>query len=654
MSFFDNFPRTNFHELNLDWFFNKFKALLQEWEQMKIEFDNLNEAFEALRTFVNEYFDNLDVQEEINNKLDEMVEDGSLLLILQPYIKTTTESWLDTHVHPETGYVLDDTLTIQGAAADSEAAGIGDMLKWQSVTNENYSTVMPTVLSVLNEVNYIKIYGISYQLTNSEIIDLPNDYEATSSVLITYPYRSTVRNYSTCLLIGSNGVYYSGMIISGSLTWHKNSEVTRMNVLDDTIVDSNASVYFPNGLGGFTSEYMTDIRLSSGLTEGSISDLPVGYKYGTSYILQYIPARTSNNYYDLYLLYSPSSEILIGMNVLGNLVWHSTRESSRPVFGGTVTTANYETLLPTILGYQTDQYITVFRINYNVTRDMIPDLPTDYVTSSSTLYILPAGATNYNFQTYLLYSNNGNVYMGVKSGNNLAWHTYTSGGNITDYSTGAISMYHRIGVFGDSFSCGSIYDSAGNPVGRHENLSWIADMARRNGCDYKIYGFGGATTKTWLTNTTYGKGLYDSATDKCGLYFLAFGINDSATSSYLGSESDIGTNADTFYGNYSKIIDLIMTKEPNAHLVMLGCGRTGSRYAPFTSAIETIANHYNIPYYDQFDDYYIASGKYDGEMYAGHPTAQGYASLSKAIERMYEIVSYTYSAYFKDYLGVDW
>lgn len=47
------------------------------------EVDDLNNAFNELKTIVDTYFDNLDVQEEINNKLDEMVEDGTLQRLLQ-------------------------------------------------------------------------------------------------------------------------------------------------------------------------------------------------------------------------------------------------------------------------------------------------------------------------------------------------------------------------------------------------------------------------------------------------------------------------------------------------------------------------------------------------------------------------------------------
>lgn len=40
--------------------------------------NELYDAFVSLNTYVSEFFDNLDVQEEVNNKLDEMVEDGTL------------------------------------------------------------------------------------------------------------------------------------------------------------------------------------------------------------------------------------------------------------------------------------------------------------------------------------------------------------------------------------------------------------------------------------------------------------------------------------------------------------------------------------------------------------------------------------------------
>ena len=49
-----------------------------------------------LKTFVEDYFDNLDVQEEINNKLDQMAEDGTLQEIITEYIQANVAWTFDT------------------------------------------------------------------------------------------------------------------------------------------------------------------------------------------------------------------------------------------------------------------------------------------------------------------------------------------------------------------------------------------------------------------------------------------------------------------------------------------------------------------------------------------------------------------------------
>lgn len=80
------YPYTDFHEMNLDWFITTFKELLEEWDTQKQEFEDLNEAWNTLKDYVDHYFDNLDVQTEINNKLDDMAESGELADILGPLL----------------------------------------------------------------------------------------------------------------------------------------------------------------------------------------------------------------------------------------------------------------------------------------------------------------------------------------------------------------------------------------------------------------------------------------------------------------------------------------------------------------------------------------------------------------------------------------
>ena len=58
--------------------------------------ESLTAAFNQLQSFVENYFDNLDVQEEINNKLDEMAEDGTLQEIITSYIQANAAWCFDT------------------------------------------------------------------------------------------------------------------------------------------------------------------------------------------------------------------------------------------------------------------------------------------------------------------------------------------------------------------------------------------------------------------------------------------------------------------------------------------------------------------------------------------------------------------------------
>ena len=76
-------PYSNFHKLNQDWFLNEFNKTLDQWKSMQKNFDNLQDAFNDLKTYMNEYFKNLNIQEEVNNWLDSALSEGKLQL--SPY-----------------------------------------------------------------------------------------------------------------------------------------------------------------------------------------------------------------------------------------------------------------------------------------------------------------------------------------------------------------------------------------------------------------------------------------------------------------------------------------------------------------------------------------------------------------------------------------
>lgn len=59
---------------------------MEDVDTLHDDVDNLHDAYVLLQNYVNDYFDNLDVQEEINEKLDAMAQDGALSGILAPII----------------------------------------------------------------------------------------------------------------------------------------------------------------------------------------------------------------------------------------------------------------------------------------------------------------------------------------------------------------------------------------------------------------------------------------------------------------------------------------------------------------------------------------------------------------------------------------
>ena len=66
---------------------NKFVVLFKTVKEMFDAQDGLVKSYKALYDFVNNYFSNLDVQEEINTKIKNMANTGELTTLILPYIK---------------------------------------------------------------------------------------------------------------------------------------------------------------------------------------------------------------------------------------------------------------------------------------------------------------------------------------------------------------------------------------------------------------------------------------------------------------------------------------------------------------------------------------------------------------------------------------
>ena len=84
--------------------------------------DALLDAYNELQSYVNDYFSTLDVQEEIDSKLDAMAENGTLSALIGPLVPAAVTAWLTENLTP-TEPPIDKTLAISDAAADAKVTG---------------------------------------------------------------------------------------------------------------------------------------------------------------------------------------------------------------------------------------------------------------------------------------------------------------------------------------------------------------------------------------------------------------------------------------------------------------------------------------------------------------------------------------------------
>lgn len=208
----------------------------------------------------------------------------------------------------------------------------------------------------------------------------------------------------------------------------------------------------------------------------------------------------------------------------------------------------------------------------------------------------------------------------------------------------SIAAFRRIGVVGDSFASGTVNVNGGQPS--YTALSWPQVMGRLVGAEVVNYTKAGLSTRTWLTDSNGLTKLL--ADDPQGLYILALGINDdNLGSSYIGTAADVDTGADTFYGNYGKIIKEIMAHAPGSKQILTTLARQEPLKAQLDTAIKALAARFGIPCIVLEEDEFFTTGTFP--MSSGHPSVVAYSGMAEAMARLVGECMAADAAYFADY-----
>lgn len=99
MGLFNNWPYVDEHKLNLDWICRTLNKAVDDLSGLDI-------SFVELKDYVEDYFKNLNISEEVNNKLDELVADGTLERLIGQYV--------DSYIAETDAKIEDIIIDIQG------------------------------------------------------------------------------------------------------------------------------------------------------------------------------------------------------------------------------------------------------------------------------------------------------------------------------------------------------------------------------------------------------------------------------------------------------------------------------------------------------------------------------------------------------------
>ena len=145
----------------------------------------LQELYAELKEYVDNYFENLDVQEEINNKLDDMAEQGQLADIIAQYLQLAGVLAFNTVSDMQSATNISNGSTARTLGFSNYLDGKGAFYKIRDITNDD-------------TIDGVNIIEITADPTNTLIAELiPDDTRKYVGNLVN-------KNYHNMILIGDS------------------------------------------------------------------------------------------------------------------------------------------------------------------------------------------------------------------------------------------------------------------------------------------------------------------------------------------------------------------------------------------------------------------------------------------------------------------
>ena len=219
--------------------------------------DSIDEDVENLETYINNYFDNLDVQEEINNKLDQMLEDGVLEQIIEQFLQLTSLICFDNVADMKASTNLANGSYAKTLGYYSVNDGGEGLYKVRTITNDdivdegsiialNDNTLIAEL--IYNDTLNVKCFGVKGDNINDEYTNINKalTFAKNNQLKLYFPTGEYICNDTLVIDVRHVEIYGDG----------KNKTIIYFNKQNSTFINLQAShteIHDIQFYGGWTS-----------------------------------------------------------------------------------------------------------------------------------------------------------------------------------------------------------------------------------------------------------------------------------------------------------------------------------------------------------------------------------------------------------------
>lgn len=616
MAFYQT-PGTDFHDLNLDWVLNQVKQLTIDWASTRADWQQLQANNTALWEVINaqwaeykaridNFFRDLDLQDEVDAKLEEMAADGSLLALISSTVSDSAADaagdWLAEHVTTTEGTTqVDDSLSIEHAAADAKATGdaINAILPITADKTAFWRQVPHT--------NMINGYTLGYiKASDGSVISSSTIYHS-DYIPVTPGATYFSKNIST--------TYFAGY--TADKTFVADAMSLSNNVI--TIASTETIAYIRvsfNSANHAAAAFITDINI-----------IPDPYRQ------ELVPTESTRIVADNTI--SPSAMTSTKHNPYCNLIdlgkkytdCYINSSTGKMSNGNGNSCSDFIELEPGITYYVTKCF-EKYCAYYNANHEFISAIGSGNQMILNKKLDPPAGAKYLRVSWTTAYANVASVSTNSLTARNEPKYcaepisgAYTD--TPTNYGGTDASVFDKVICIGDSITYGFFNHDSGTtvPATQSAKYAWPSAFTKLSGVQTSNYGVSGITTPGWFTRF----GSDDLSGFDCAIMML--GINDNADLG--GFTADVATA----YGN---IIDKLQTDNPGIKIFICNIVRAQSYGTSEAAAtynqdlkdyVDTLADP-DVVYLDMNTYGHIENSV---AFNAGHLSALGYYQMAKDI-----------------------